>query len=55
MALEQSKRKSFGQWFYFTMGDERYCMSAEESSCLESVYTVRRSEKWADDESEKKL
>ena len=30
-------------------------MSADERSCLEGVYTVRRSEKQAADESEQKL
>ena len=29
--------------------------SAEERSCLEGMYTVRMSEKWAGDESGKKL
>ena len=37
------------------MGDMKCHFSAEERNCLEGAYTVKRSEKWVGDESEKKL
>ena len=39
--------------FVLTWGIRSSCLSAEERSCLEGVYTVRRPERWAGDESEK--
>ena len=49
IALEYSRRDSFGQRFLFSHGS--YQVSAEEQSCLEGVY-IMRSEKLARDEKE---
>ena len=55
IALENSRRNSTGQRFLFERGGYEISVSAEERSCLEGVYTVRRSEKETGDESENKL
>ena len=53
IALEYSKRKIVSQKF-LTWEIRSIRVSAEERSCLEGVYTAK-SDRWAGDESEKKL
>ena len=56
IALEHSRRNSVGRRFFvLTWGIRSICVSAEERSCLDGVYTVRRSEGQAGDESENNL
>ena len=54
ISLEHSGRNSVGQnVIVLARGIRSIRVSAEERICLERVYTVRRSEKQAGDESEK--
>ena len=45
IALEQNKRRTLAKGFSFDMGMRSVRVFVEERSCLEGVYTVRRSER----------
>ena len=51
----QKEKECWPNVLVLTWGMRSVRVSAEEQSRLEGVYTVRRSERWAGDESEKKL
>ena len=49
------RERTLAKGLVLTWGKRSVRVSAEERSCLEGVYTVRRSERYVGDESEKKL
>ena len=45
MALEQSKRKSVGQWFYFSMGNEKCIVCLQKKVAAWNRCTRREDER----------